>query len=638
MSYHPYRTPHRRTLTIAQLRKTEVQVSYKFSANSDVEMTSQETAPLAEQASESAVESRVQPTLAEILDGAVNEEELPNGSAEGQDGPMDEDEPETEAKEGYCVECEDQPAELICETCSDVYCEVCFQALHRKGKRKSHPTRPLASKSKAKATPNGTLTTVNGHHVPKDSKQGLQTEELDGAQDVSTPPEPSGLTPAPSGYQPAMGSSVGEWFVERAKYIPMRLTPDERKFLRLLEGALTVSEYTNKIDIISFSTSKPKRVVHQIRELCAILSGLLLAADYNLGQQLFTDRNFEANASFYQEIFEIGRRHKIMNPDRMRDSYGKLIYLLMDAQTPEVQEMLGFSLINPEKPTVQTVYDTLEEIGCLDVLRNDLINTATMEIIAEGKDRRQVQKEIKAKERAVETLAGKYGGRSFRGERVSKPEIIRQCLYSIGDNHAFLRVNRDPCEKMIQYLKKYFHPTDPSPSLAIRSGKDGARLSHSHEKQYAYVLQSLTLWKEILHDMFKLWTLAEQDLLSTTSTYRLRDTGQGLQRVQQCPRTSRIMRSILNKAQQNIGSWVGSSVIHLGDTAVPNALMFIDKYSQIYRILLPITNVLSQIPSLVSNPKSAITQYINDEFGGTEELTIEILTDMFRHAFDGSGA
>ena len=52
---------------------------------------------------------------------------------------------------------------------------------------------------------------------------------------------------------------------------------------------------------------------------------------------------------------------------------------------------------------------------------------------------------------------------------------------------------------MIDYLKKYFHPTKPEPSLAIRSGREGARLSHNHEKQYAYVLQSLTLWREILH-------------------------------------------------------------------------------------------------------------------------------------------
>ena len=43
--------------------------------------------------------------------------------------------------------------------------------------------------------------------------------------------------------QPVIGGNVGEWFVERSKYIPMRLTLMERKYLRLLEAALTVSEY-----------------------------------------------------------------------------------------------------------------------------------------------------------------------------------------------------------------------------------------------------------------------------------------------------------------------------------------------------------------------------------------------------------
>lgn len=75
--------------------------------------------------------------------------------------------------------------------------------------------------------------------------------------------------------------------------------------------------------------------------------------------------------------------------------------------------------------------------------------------------------------------------------------------------------------------------------------------------------------------MFHLWSLAEQDLLSENVPYRLRDTGQGLNRVQAAPKTSRMMHVILNRAQQSIGSWVGSSVIHMGDHNVPNALMFI---------------------------------------------------------------
>lgn len=138
----------------------------------------------------------------------------------------------------------------------------------------------------------------------------------------------------------------------------------------------------------------------------------------------------------------------------------------------------------------------MEKHDAVDLLRDDLITVATKEIYSEGRTRREIQKDIKAKERAIETLSAKYAKNGLSQEQV------RQCLYSIGDNHAFLRVNRDPCDKMIAYLKQYFHPTqakDQKSSLAIRSGRGGARLSHDHSKQYAYVLQSLTLWREILH-------------------------------------------------------------------------------------------------------------------------------------------
>ena len=157
--------------------------------------------------------------------------------------------------------------------------------------------------------------------------------------------------------------------------------------------------------------------------------------------------------------------------------------------------MLGFSCVT----SIRTVHGLLDAHGVLAILRDPLITTATQEIIAEKRSRREIQRDIRAKERAIETLSAKY----CREPRLPQ-ETVRQALYSIGDNHAFLRTNRDPCDRMIGYLQKYFHSTQVrdkkgADSLAIRSGRGGARLSHDHARQYIYVMQSLALWREILH-------------------------------------------------------------------------------------------------------------------------------------------
>ncbi len=157
---------------------------------------------------------------------------------------------------------------------------------------------------------------------------------------------------------------------------------------------------------------------------------------------------------------------------------------------------------------------------------------------------------------------------------------------------------------------------------------------------------------------FKLWCLMEEDLLSEKNPYTLMDTGQGWHRVQPSPRIAKCIRAILHHCQSRIGhgsstgsgsgsggsggdksgpiSWVGSSVIHLGDKNVPNALMFIDKYNQVARILNPIVITLRQIDKLYESDD--IKKYIDHGWGDADGCRMAILSDFFKAAFDGSGA
>ena len=107
--------------------------------------------------------------------------------------------------------------------------------------------------------------------------------------------------------------------------------------------------------------------------------------------------------------------------------------------------------------------------------------------------------------------------------------------------------------------------------------------------------------------------------------------------MQRCPRVAFVMQNILQQVHSSLSeSWVGSSVVHLGDTNVPNAFIFIDKYTQVSRILAPIVTVLDTLPVLCSN-NSAINRYVCRLFHSVPLCILEILQDFFVHAFDGSG-
>ena len=131
-------------------------------------------------------------------------------------------------------------------------------------------------------------------------------------------------------------------------------------------------------------------------------------------------------------------------------------------------------------------------------------------------------------------------------------------------------------------------------------------------------------------------------------------------RTPQAPRISREMHAIIARVQHRMGGWVGSSVVHLGDSNVPNALVFIDKvcrrgrggsahthththvrvpspalpraqYSQIQRILNPIVIVVRRLP-LLCREKPGIGRYVEAEFGGADNAAREGLVCI---AIDG---
>ena len=79
-------------------------------------------------------------------------------------------------------------------------------------------------------------------------------------------------------------------------------------------------------------------------QITSVLEGVALATNYKVGQTLVDDKDFQEHENFFQRLFEVARRHKIMNPEKMRGEYGKLAYLLQDAVSPALKGHLDFNI------------------------------------------------------------------------------------------------------------------------------------------------------------------------------------------------------------------------------------------------------------------------------------------------------
>jgi hypothetical protein len=506
-------------------------------------------------------------------------------------------------------------------------------------------------------------------------------------------------------------SSIGGRF----KFIPLRLDEEERRYLSILENALEVCEYTDVVDV-TFShlrTSKQSRMMTSLIDLLSIKCGLMMSNDLGKGEALFEGRSLDDNVPLFARIFEIGRRYKIMNPNKMRDTYGKLMYMCMDTQTLDLrQNGKKLNFVNP----IKTVYSFLQGTGCEEIMLDPLLEEATLvmeddfissvdeaelemgvarsprKLAAEESEllkgkRAKLAERSRSKAAAAAALIRKYAtsGSETAAEAGAKTAMedaeesatpapaqrrtlsaadVERVIASVADNATFLSFNVGPVTRMLEMLTSNFVPDSirepfslelsgqprkaasysysSSPSWSsYYSGYSskyfgkGACLSHDHRTQYTFVKQSLMLWTEIMRYMPRLWIYADQDMLE--QPYRLADTGQGYQRVQQCPFVSKCMNAILSNVKSKCPeAWVGLSVVHLGDRDVPNALVFIDKYTQVPRILTPITQCILRIPMVLAQDR-AFHHYVREEWKSMEGLRLQILSDFFKHGFDGSG-
>eukprot|EP00392_Amoebophrya_sp_AT5.2_P010187 g10240.t1 len=278
--------------------------------------------------------------------------------------------------------------------------------------------------------------------------------------------------------------------VGMTKHAPVRLTLAERQVLKILEAALQVSEYTDKVDCMQIGRNKSEVICEQIHELCNCIAGMLVSHSYDRAMRFFGNKEEKAklaqrdkggennqhkisddgedtnvNELLFQKVYELGRRAKILNPSQMKTTYGKMMWLLMDSsRAPIIQKMNGFECVgrNTENETarqVRTVFELLMEKDRQQAeafLKEPLLEAAIVEVggLVVGRSqvgeeagtsvggiknsskfqsltREEVRRQVEQKHKAVEYLTQKYGGSTTTPPTTSCPSSVADWMKEI---------------------------------------------------------------------------------------------------------------------------------------------------------------------------------------------------------------
>lgn len=209
-------------------------------------------------------------------------------------------------------------------------------------------------------------------------------------------------------------------------YVPLRLSEEERVLLTVLENALEVCEYTDVVDVTFSHTRKSKvsRILESLIDVLSISCGLIMANSLTKGEHLLSNKTLNDNIPLFTNLFEIGRRYKIMNPSKMRGTYGKLMYILMDTESYPIKNELKLTFVKP----IQTVVSFLnskvgDKAEVTEMLKDPLWATATQVIsqhstgsatsggdthTTEVRSKKELQVQSANKKQACEMILKKY--------------------------------------------------------------------------------------------------------------------------------------------------------------------------------------------------------------------------------------